>query len=340
MVFRIHPLFHGALGLLLLCVVERAHAAPSAAERDTARSLMDEGDRMLASGKLRDAMERYRAAHAIMHVPTTGIDLARVQARLGLLVEARATAMEVVNLPQAEADGPAVFQEARSAAVGLVRELEPRVPSLRTMVTPSNHSYQLSIDGVKLPEEASSVPFRTNPGTHIVRVEARGFAAAQREVTLEEGQALTVALHLTAIETDELVESREPALAAPASALRSDDVLDARAAGRTRGIIGLGIGAAALIAGSVTGLIALAQTKQEQDGCVDNHCDVSRVDALSTANTYANIANVSFAVGALGVLYGSYELLTLPSPPTVHTNKQGRTSIELGISGIRLRGTL
>lgn len=338
--FRRHRLFHAALGLLLLCAVERVHAAPSAAERDTARSLMDEGDRLLTSGKLREAMERYRAAHAIMHVPTTGLDLARVQARLGLLVEARATAMEVVNLPQAATDEPGVFQEARSAAINLVRDLEPRVPSLQTEVTPADQSYQLSIDGMKLPKEANSVPFRTNPGAHTVKVEAHGFAAEQRDVFLEEGQDLKVALHLTAIETADLVVSREPTLAAPASALRTDDVLDARAAGRARGIIGLSIGAAALIAGSVTGLIALAQTKQEQESCIDNHCDVSRADALSTANTYANIANVSFAVGALGVLYGSYELLTLPSPPAAHTSKQGRTSLELGISGIRLRGSL
>src|ERR1700712_2316495 len=81
-----------------------ARAAPSAAERDTARALMDDGDRLLANAKLPEALERYRAAHAIMHVPTTGVDLARVQARLGLLVEARATAMEVGNLPPTEAD--------------------------------------------------------------------------------------------------------------------------------------------------------------------------------------------------------------------------------------------
>lgn len=337
--FRRHVLFHVVLSLVFLCVTARAYAAPSAAERDTARSLMDEGDRMCANGKLRDALERYRAAHAIMHVPTTGIELARMQAQLGLLVEARATAMEVVNLPRTEADAqaePAVFHEARAAAVTLVRDLEPRVPSLQTTVTPENHSYQVSVDGMRLPAEASSVPFRTNPGAHVVRVEARGFATEQRDVFLEEGQALALSLHLTPVVVAEEAPSPKPVLAAPASALRSDDILDARASGRTRGIIGLGIGAAALIAGSVTGLIALAQTKQEQERCPDNHCDVSRADALDTANIYANVSNVSFAVGALGVLYGSYELLTLPSAPDTH----GRTTVELGIGGIRVRGTL
>lgn len=127
MVFRHHrnvrhaALLHAAAWLLLLLLgsAERVSAAPSAAERDTARSLMDEGDRMLTSGKLREAMERYRAAHAIMHVPTTGVELARVQARLGLLVEARATAMEVVNLQRAEADEPTVYQRKQLREHGL-----------------------------------------------------------------------------------------------------------------------------------------------------------------------------------------------------------------------------
>lgn len=330
--FRRHVLAPAALWLTLVCSMARAHAAPSASERETARALMDEGDRMLASGKLRDALERYRAAHAIMHVPTTGLDLARVQAQLGELVEARATAMEVVNLPRTEAE-PAVFQEARAAAVTLVRELEPRVPSLQTSVTPANCNCQVIIDGVQLPAEASRLPFRTNPGAHVVRVEARGFAAEQRDVFLEEGQVLALAVHLTPVAIVEEAPLSQPALTAPVAALRSDDVLDARAAGQTRGIIGLSIGAAGLIAGGVTGLIALSQTKQEQERCPDNHCDVSRANALDTANIYANISNVSFAVGALGVLYGSYELLTLPSAPIK------RTTVELGISGVRVRGT-
>jgi hypothetical protein len=326
--------YAGAWFLLLLCVAQTASAAPSAAERDTARSLMDDGDRMLTSGKLREALERYRAAHAIMHVPTTGIELARVQARLGLLVEARATAMEVLNLPRSEADEqsePAVFQQARASAVLLVRELEPRVPSLQAKVTPADQSFQLSVDGVKLPDEARNVPFRTNPGAHSVSVEAPGFAAEQREIVLEEGQALTLALRLARLQPS--AATAQPAeRSAPALSLRSDDVLDARAAGQARGIVGLALGAAGLITGGVTGLVALVQTRQEQHNCPDNHCDVSRASALGTANTYANVANVSFAVGVLGFAYGAYELLTLPSPVAADT----RARVEVGVGSIQL----
>lgn len=312
----------------LLVSAGRAYAAPNAAERDTARALMDEGDRLLASDKLAEACQRYRAAHAIMHVPTTGFDLARVEARLGLLVEARATAMEVVNLPplaSSLAAEPEVFQRARAGAVELVRDLEPRVPSLRTVVTPATSSYQLQIDGSSLPAAARLAPFRTNPGPHTVRAEAVGFVAAQREITLAEGESLEVTLELTRLEAAEAPVDRR----APDAALRRDALLDARAAGKARGFVGLGVGAAGIIAGSATGIIAMMKTNDERRLCQDNHCDVSRAEALRTANLFASIANVSFALGGLGVAYGLYELLTLPS-----------MRVDLGVGSLQLRGAL
>ncbi|HKU40422.1 MAG TPA: hypothetical protein VJR89_19810, partial [Polyangiales bacterium] len=83
-----------------------AQAAPGAAERETARSLMVEGDRLSALGDFRGALARYQSAHALMHVPTTGWSVARTYAQLGQLVEARAVAIEVINIPLAP-DEPA-----------------------------------------------------------------------------------------------------------------------------------------------------------------------------------------------------------------------------------------
>ncbi len=223
-------LIHVCAWLLTWCLAERASAAPSAAERDTARALLDEGDRLLAAGELTSAMERYRGAHAIMHVPTSGLDLARVQAQLGLLVEARATAMEVVNLPPQAAE-PAVFQEARSGALSLVqRLLQPRVPSLQLRVTPAGTDYRVSVDGLKVPREARSLPFRTNPGPHSVRVEARGFEPAQRDIVLAEGRALQLPSSL-------LARERRPARGRAAEAADCSGLCAARgqrAAGQKR----------------------------------------------------------------------------------------------------------
>jgi hypothetical protein len=181
-----------ALGLWLAALpgIGSAQRPPSAAERETARALMQEGDRLTASGDLRTALARYTAAHALVHLPTTGLEVARAESKLGHLVEARGLALEISN-GVAEPNEPRFFAAARAEAGKLARELEPRIPSLRTVVTPANTDYTLTIDGITLPHAARDIAFRTNPGQHIVIVEARGYATLRKELTLPEKQAAT-----------------------------------------------------------------------------------------------------------------------------------------------------
>ena len=187
---------------VLLCLVlsgasyaQHAAAQPSPPERETARALMAEGDRLRASGDLRAAMTRYQAAHAIVHAPTTGLDLARVQAQLGLLVEARSTASEVMHHPAAPNEPP-VFGEARKQAVALANELESRVPSVRVEVHPADAPFTVSVDGVALPQQIGGLPYKVNPGQHSVRVEAPGYVTANRQVAVNDGETQAVSVEL------------------------------------------------------------------------------------------------------------------------------------------------
>jgi hypothetical protein len=74
-------------------------AEPTAADRETARTLLIDGREKLSAGDAKGALQSFQAAHAIMGVPTTGLDLARAQAALGDLVGARATALGVASPP-------------------------------------------------------------------------------------------------------------------------------------------------------------------------------------------------------------------------------------------------
>jgi hypothetical protein len=313
-----------------------ARAAPSAAERETVRSLLDDGDRLRAAGDLRGALTRYQAAHAIMHVPTTGLELARVQAQLGMLVEARGVAMEVANLPASQAE-PRVFGEARLAGAALAAELESQVPSLTTQVTPTSADYQLSIDGASLPVQARSLPFKANPGQHTLRVEAAGYAPETRQVTLEEGQSALLAIALTGVPAPAIAPA--PVAAAFVAADGGGAERDRAAAGRTRGAVGLAVGSAVLMTGVVTGAISLAITSKERSRCDQGHCDTTRASALSSANTLANLANIGIPLGLVGIAYGVYELLTLPSADPSRAHRGG---IQMAFSGgdAVLRGEL
>ena len=85
----------GALAAAPVLYPRIARAEPTAGDKETARSLMDEGDRKFAAKDFKGALDAYQGAHAIMGVPTTGIEVAKAQEALGLLVEARDTLLAV-----------------------------------------------------------------------------------------------------------------------------------------------------------------------------------------------------------------------------------------------------
>ena len=318
-------------------------AAPSAAERETARSLMEEADRQIARGDTRGALASYQAAHAIMHVPTTGLDLARTLASLGSLVEARAVAIEVINMPVARNEPP-VFGEARQRASELAGQLESRVPSVLVKVTPAEGPHTVSIDGTRLPNAARAVAFRTNPGPHTVLVELAGVPPQQQTVTLDEGQAAVVAFELPSAVVAEYQPPPAPngpdAPPVPGDAVAPSPIdEDPARAGRIRSIVGFSLGGVAVVAGAVTGVMSLLQVSDLKERCPNDRCSASDKDALDHAIFLGNVSNVTLPIGVLGVAWGVYELLTLPTAPT-QPRAASRLRFELTGTGAVLHGTL
>ena len=104
------------VGLLLLPDTAPARGGSgtreaTAGDKETARFLMDDGDRKLRVGDYRGALDAYIAADKIMRVPTTGIAVGRVQEKLGRLLEARDTWLRVARYP-VKLDEPEPFTEA------------------------------------------------------------------------------------------------------------------------------------------------------------------------------------------------------------------------------------
>lgn len=344
---REQPCFHGvsttifgrlsaSLALLVsLGLAAPLSAAPSAPERETARSQMAEGDRLLAAGDVRAAMARYASAHAIMHVPTTGLALASALAKLGLLVEARATAIEVLNLPVAPGD-PTVFAAAKTSAANLAEQLEPRVPSVRAAVAPADAAYTLTIDAVTLPNDARAAPYRCNPGKHTLRVDAPGYAPRTLPFELSEGQLFAPSLTLQPLASTTPSAAANTAVSPP-NDLAADSGNDPAAPGRTRAIAGFSAGGVALIAGSVAGIVSASRTSSLKDACPNDACGPRQRSALSSSNTLANFANIAIPLGVLGIGYGVFELLTLPTSNPAHA---GSLHVAMTGAGAVIGGSL
>src|SRR5260221_12788296 len=85
---------------LLLAMSSTAHAEPDAVTKELARTFMNKGKAQRKQNDLKGAMEQFRSAHEIMHVPTTALELARTQAMLGLLAQAVETLRQASQTPQ------------------------------------------------------------------------------------------------------------------------------------------------------------------------------------------------------------------------------------------------
>src|SRR5688572_25016737 len=70
-------------------------AQPSGTERETARALVGEGDRLFAAKDYANALARYSSAYRLVRAPTVGIEVAKAQAALGRLIEANTTLIDI-----------------------------------------------------------------------------------------------------------------------------------------------------------------------------------------------------------------------------------------------------
>lgn len=312
-----------ALAVVLACALAStaARADPTAADRETARSLMQEGRDLRDKGNLKEALRRFKAADDIMHVPTTGLELARVQVSLGLLVEALDTIATIRQTPAKPGD-PEPFAEARAKAEELSASLNGRVPAITVVIRGASADAQpaVTIDGRALPASIVGLPRSVDPGHHVVSARV-GAAEATQEVDVKEGEQkrvqLTLAEGAAAAPPPEAPPAASPATAASEAPESPPDAVAETSAGPPRShapnmltFVALGVAGAGLATGTVTGLIVLLSKKSTlQNECTNNVCGPSSYGDLDSANTMSTVSDIAFVVGGAGAAVAIASLL-------------------------------
>lgn len=330
--------------LLLLAVLSAPSAAraaePTAEDRERARALLFDGRDKLKAGDAEAAVRCFQAAHAIMGVPTTGLDLAKGLMALGKLIQARTVALDVSRMPPAAGE-PAAFVKARESARKLAEELVARIPALviTTKDPPGGGAAQVTVDGAQVPADVMGLPWRVDPGEHVVTAEAPGFQAERRTVRVAEGATATVELTLSpGIDTaPPLVAqgiSAPPARhPGPHVTPEGRDVTTAEVEARRRMIpswvwISGGAGIIAIGAG-VAFAVDYANVRSRVAGdCPDASCDWRRytpADADQLEQRWDRSLGLAVGLGAVGLLgVGSAVIgvMTAPSAPPRDTPRR------------------
>jgi hypothetical protein len=312
--------------IVALCLfASQAAAQPSAQDRERARGLLDLGDAKFAAHDYEAALQAYQAADAIMGVPTTGIEVGRALEKLGRLVEARDAFIGVTRFPARHGE-PKAFTAARQRSERLASELGPRIPAIivTTRGLPSELQLTLALDGEALEVALLGVPIKVDPGAHRLTGSAPGFVPVEREITLAEGESQQLALEFTPQPLPPLAETASEET--PASAPQQ---VPQQAPRRTWLWLSVGVAAAGLAAGGVTGIWSLLKTRSiKKDQCGgDNGCPASAKSDIDSATLLANVSNVALAVGAVGVGVGVWQFFatrknTSEEQPALDTAKR------------------
>lgn len=281
-----------------------AHAQ-TAADRETARSLMEQGHDLYDKKDFKEALKRFKAANDIMHVPSTALWTAKAQTQLGLLVEARDTIAAMRRMPEQPND-PKPFKDARAEAIKLDDQLASRVPALTIVLkgAPPGDGASVTIDDVQVPTTVVGLPRSVDAGHHVVAIKSPT-AQGQAEVDIKEGEQKQLEVNLAAIAAPApppTTDQPAPQPEEPPAPVRSHSPTALT-------WIGIGLAGAGAIAGGITGVMSMQKTSTIKNDCANSTCGQGDYATLDSANTLALVSDVGFGVAGAGAILAVVTLL-------------------------------
>lgn len=278
--------------------VPDAPTEPSAADKETARGLMDTGRIEYREGDYGAALEAFRGADEIMGVTSTGLWMGKALAKLGRLVQARDKLLQVARIPRGPDESP-VLRQAREEAAALQLEIADRIPELKFhidgLVEPAQPT--IRVDGNEVPMATIHLPRKVDPGSHEIVATAPGHFDLKLNVTVAERDRQSVSL-LFRPNGEPITPPPEPEPAPDAVGQRDDGLSGLM----ITTIVAGSVGAAGLLVGGITGGLSLAKASSAKEGCNDlGQCPADgNVDDRDASVTLAHVSTIGFVVGGVG----------------------------------------
>ena len=202
--------------------------------------------------------------------------------------------------------------EKQKYASGRAEALDKRIPRLLLHAS-SAVTGLIARTGTK--EIPIGTEVRMDPGDIVIVAEAPGYVTKELRASLKEGRSLDVDIGALAARPSAAPPPPPPKIE-PRPAEKSSSPLDQR----TIGLAVAGVGAAALVVGGVTGIMALDRASTVKDHCDDNlACDSIGYDAAQSGDTLSLVSTITIAAGAAALLGGGILFFTAKKPSSSQT---------------------
>ncbi|MGZ3449134.1 MAG: hypothetical protein ACXVEF_06020 [Polyangiales bacterium] len=323
-----------ALAIAGASLAPSVSAGPDAADVESARALRKEGKKLRAAKDFAGALEKFKAAYALVPTAVTGYELATAYVDVHRLIEARAQALAVVDMPK-EVDETEVSAKARDDAKKLAAELAGRIPGLRVKIVGAPAGTMLTLDDQPLAIEVAAAGRKVNPGKHVVVAQAPGMVTQRADIELAESDDREIVLTFQPVAVTEVpVPSPQAAPAVPTP--QPVPPRDLPPASSTSSLVyaGVAIAGTGLLVGAVTGGLALGAASDLKKGCEGTTCPRSSQSKYDAAHTLATVSTVSFlfalgggALTVVGLVQGG------PSEP-----RHARVTPTVGLGFVGISG--
>jgi len=292
--------------------------ATDATAKGAARDLAKEAKRDFDAGHFEAAQRKFQQAYEVAKVPTLALWAARALVKQGQLVAASELYQQALKLVANDLWVGKAQQKAQADAGKELAELQPRIAHLRVRVEGGEASQvAITIDDVKIASALYGVEIPADPGRRRI-VGNRDGKTAEQTIDLGEGERKEVVLKFPAASSTVVVpvvansQSGSLRMSTPASPEPRSGSSRGKAQ-RTWGWVAVGVGAAGLITGAVTGIIVLSNSGLRSD-CQNGVCDPAKVDnsKMNRYNLAHDLSTAGFIVGAVGTVVGVTLLLWTP----------------------------
>jgi tetratricopeptide (TPR) repeat protein len=220
----------------------------------------------------------------------------------------------------------------------VAREMTRLRPIVGFVAITAKPGAAVTIDGIYRGKTPLPGPLLVAAGKeHTVKIEIGGALVLERGVRVSGQQSITVDVEAE-LEPDKALEEApgdEPPPMAPVRPVAR------KSAKRTAGLATLGVGAALLVSGAVTGGLALAQYSELSDQCPNNQCpSTNEKDKAERADTLALATDILIPTGAvLGTLGIVLLVLSKKERGTAASDKIGFVpAVGPGQAGLAVEG--
>jgi hypothetical protein len=300
--------------LLSACFVSRAALADEPpAEAD---ALFKSGLEQMRAGHYEVACPMLAKSYQLDPLPGALFTEADCEAAWGKVATAIEHYQAFVNtLTTMPAERRAKFDERRNLALEKVAALGPLAPELAIDVSlaPPN-SMVIKRNGIALDRATYGVSRRVDPGDYAVTAEVDGKLVWERHLTLSQGDRARV--DVPWLESPKSAPTPPPAPApapAPVRPAHSSGG-SGSSTGRTVAYFAGGIGLGGLVAGAVTGILALQDKSTIDENCPQRRCSAAGHDAVESARASATVSTIGFSVGLAGAVGAVVLWLASDSP--------------------------